>query len=309
MTMFKTKHIETTGEVIVAFALTGQHGSGDYLLTPADCQLILEECDFTRQDLISGNNPTKNRKLREPRLEKYERGFSKEVIDTGASIIFDTNGHLIDGKHRLTTVIRLGINFPTLVAFGRSTKAFAVIDGQMGSRNLCEVFEMSSIPFVTITTSATTWLMRYKANHFSLNRGVRSFTPLEVLEYYQTKIDKDLMIECIRLADRVYKQSGIYTTPLTVIMYLVFKHGDKATGEAFMKGITGGERKGRFKCVEVLLKYLMKITTTPGMYIQNRQKLALVIYTWNCFFNKKASSFRALNNAQTSIRLELGKKG
>lgn len=81
------------------------------------------------------------------RLPKRQRKQSKKLIDKyandivakrwpfiGDSIRFNANDELIDGQHRVETVIETGVTIPTLVVFGLESDAIIPMDTGKGRR-------------------------------------------------------------------------------------------------------------------------------------------------------------------------------
>lgn len=75
----------------------------------------------------------KNRNLRKGVVAQYGRDMAAgEWAINGSTVVFDDNGILIDGQHRLNAIAgcdTLGAFFPTLVVHGVTEKAKRTIDG------------------------------------------------------------------------------------------------------------------------------------------------------------------------------------
>lgn len=85
-------------------------------ITPAKAQEYLQTS--------LGNRPTSN-----PTVQSYADTMKKgKWMLNGMCIIFDTEGHLIDGHHRLMAVIKAGIPVKFDVARGISADAFTTYD-------------------------------------------------------------------------------------------------------------------------------------------------------------------------------------
>lgn len=72
---------------------------------------------------------TKNRHLRKHHVDRIAADMlGGRWKFTGAPIVFDTEGRLADGQHRLAAIAKSGLPLPMMIIDGVSTKAFAVID-------------------------------------------------------------------------------------------------------------------------------------------------------------------------------------
>jgi hypothetical protein len=304
--MFKIKEHLTIGQQIVVQAHTGLSGYDEFTLTPDDCQYVLDHCDFT-QPVKDPDDQKQNRGIKEMRKAAYVKSMRVEVIDTGDTLKFDTNGNLFDGRHRLTAAIELGIMFPTLVAFGRSTKAFAVTDGAIGSRTKAELYAMAGIKNGALLSSVTGLLMGWRGNSFVW--GARPQTGEELLNYYQTNVDDDLMQDCFKICSRAYDVAKYPTTPLCAVLYILRVYGDEAKALDFMACITGGNWSGKNAAISVLFKLYNIEIVTPGMSMRPIRKLALLIHTWNNFHRGRKGTPEKLGAALHSASLDLSVRG
>jgi hypothetical protein len=73
-----------------------------------------------------------NRNLKQTKVMAYARDMaSNKWMQNGESIIFDVNGVLIDGHHRLTAGMKAGVSFSSIVVSGVAPESTKTID--MGS--------------------------------------------------------------------------------------------------------------------------------------------------------------------------------
>lgn len=70
-----------------------------------------------------------NRPLKRVKMEQYAREMaSGKWVTNGEPIIFDADGHLIDGHHRLTACVKADTTFATLVVRGAPSEAKMTVD-------------------------------------------------------------------------------------------------------------------------------------------------------------------------------------
>lgn len=89
----------------------------------------------------------KNRAIRASHVETLRQSFLRgEYVQTHQGIAFGTDGHLIDGQHRLNAIALLpdDMSFPMLVTWGlpRET-AFPVVDATQAKRTVSDVLGIS----------------------------------------------------------------------------------------------------------------------------------------------------------------------
>ncbi|WP_257264502.1 ParB/RepB/Spo0J family partition protein [Endozoicomonas sp. ONNA2] len=99
-------------------SVTHSDQSTRLLMTPEMAENILEERNG------------RNRKISKELVRRISRDIKNDRwIFNGQPIIFDDEGHLIDGQHRLTAIARSGKAVETLVVSGiEDKKAFHTID-------------------------------------------------------------------------------------------------------------------------------------------------------------------------------------
>jgi len=87
----------------------------------------------------------KNRKLNGERIEVFANDIrSNRWLLTGEAIKFDVYGHLIDGQHRLSAIIRSNTSATMLVIRGCEEEVQSVLDSGQ-SRTVAQAFDMHGI--------------------------------------------------------------------------------------------------------------------------------------------------------------------
>lgn len=303
--LFKKQAILTNGEQVVSRAHMGQKGADDYLLTPADCQYILDHCDFT-QPFVDAGGPEENRDVHDARVKEYMDSIKvKGVLDTGATLKFDTNGNLFDGRHRLTTAIKMGVMFPTLIAFGRDVRAFSVIDAAISVRNKTELFKAAGIRRAGYASSLADKLMKWRAEGSYFVRMYGTHTGEALIDFYREQMDDELAQECIRHSVRAYKTSDFPATPMATIQYILRTQGDGAKADCFMDCIADGLHGGKHAAIKVLLKHVASVQKSNGLSIPALYKMCMFIETWNNFNVGKSGNAKKLAAVLPTIKLDL----
>jgi hypothetical protein len=116
-------------------------------VTPAQAQKWLE-----------GN--VDNRSLREARVLLHAQVLQRGEWElTGDAIVFDEDGTLLNGQHRLSAVVVTGITARFIVLRGVPAKTQEVMDTGL-SRTLGDQLQRRGVPYYTWVSSALFWLHR-----------------------------------------------------------------------------------------------------------------------------------------------------
>ena len=147
--------------------------------------------------------------------EQMEKGQWK--VNTGETIKFDINDHLIDGQHRMLAVIKYGKPVEFEIRKNLPPQAIHYID-QNKKRSPSDVLAMHGVPYYTVVASIVRNYLSYKQG-FAKNR----ISNIEIWDYYQT--DSEELIECAKKSEKYYKEGGgkLYQSDIAFILYVTRK--------------------------------------------------------------------------------------
>lgn len=145
--------------------------SGFYSITPSVASYIL-----------TNNNP-KNRKISTSKIRQTSADIlSGKFLVNGESVIFDRNGMLLDGQHRLFSCVETGIQIVSLCAFGIDPEAMQTIDLGKG-RTAGDIAQISGIASGNAVTAIARMMVSYEnTNGESLGRPM-DLSSNRVLQY------------------------------------------------------------------------------------------------------------------------------
>jgi len=110
------------------------------------------------QAWLEGN--VDNRNLREPRVVNLAGILQRGEWElTGDALVFDSDGTLLNGQHRLTAVVVAQVPARFLVLRGVPPKAQEVMDTGL-KRTLSDQLQRRQVPYYTYVSSALFWLHR-----------------------------------------------------------------------------------------------------------------------------------------------------
>jgi hypothetical protein len=144
-------------------------------------ELTPEKAAFFLHYNIANNRPI-NKKI-----EEYKRDMLAGDWQDGhpAPIVFDVDGNLIDGQHRLLAVVQTGVTISVWVYRGAERKTQETIDTGK-SRTLEHTLHMMGEKNVNTLTSILRGLHNYEANKKSIERrsprGISNRHALQMLE-------------------------------------------------------------------------------------------------------------------------------
>lgn len=138
-------------------------------ITPSLAELMLE-------------TNVRNRRVSERHVDVLSQVLTaRDMRLNGETIIFSSDGCLLDGQHRLLACVKAGVPFDGLVVFGISPKAFNTIDSGK-SRGTSDVLGLSGVSNASKITGALQALVAFVDNGGYLSGScatgsVRKVTP------------------------------------------------------------------------------------------------------------------------------------
>lgn len=126
-----------------------------------------------------------NRHMNEERVKKYVGAMERlEWRVNGEGIIFDCNGQLIDGQHRLAAVVQSGISLPMLIVRGVEPEVFSTLDSGQ-TRTLGQILKMKGYPYFQNLSSMANNLFMYAAGYDLRTRTHHWPTPQQAIQFIE----------------------------------------------------------------------------------------------------------------------------
>lgn len=230
-----------------------------------------------------------NRPVNIKRVNLYaETMRSGKWAANGETIIFDSNGKLADGQHRLNAVVKANMPVEFTVVRGVAPEVFDTLDDG-AQRKAQDVFYIAGIPNNVVAASIV-------RKYILLNRGRTSaiicgtgrdkvVTNKGVLEFYNAHAD--LIQSATTWARRFYSSVRLYTVAEigAVIVYIVLdKHHPIDLPIEFFSQVFYSDKAIRTKACIALHKMITDAVFAHRP-IQGRHKQRLLIKAWNDFLN------------------------
>lgn len=230
-----------------------------------------------------------NRKLRESRVASFVGTLERSQWTlTGDSIVFDEHGHLINGQHRLKSIVESGVPVRLLVLRGVPTEAQEVMDGNL-PRQLADALKLRGYTDTFVLASSLTFLYKYR--YIEATGNVNYADPgdrptvrqcLALLESNPELADLRKRMQPVYVATKMRKGMGI-------ALWHVFAQIDKADADEFFLQVATGTKPGgtgRVGLVSThpvfqLRRYLFnELVSTKGRSPDYREA-ALTCRAWN----------------------------
>lgn len=262
---------------LMAFITQPPQGSRVTTITAELAALILER--------LNDNN----RRKRSANIRKFADAMGLGWILTGDTVKFSKSGVLLDGQNRLAACVRAGVPFETHVVYGIADDAFTRIDANARRTNP-DTLQIAGASYSQIAAPAVRWLMIYDSFNPKTD-GVpdrsRRIDNQELLEYWRSRVDKDLMDFCATKAKGAGKH--LPHGQLAAHFYLFLLRNKKAA-EQFINEVIGCKRGGA-----KLIKKVADLRKQQAGRIHELQINALIIQAWNLHKAGKPITSSALN--------------
>lgn len=192
---------------------------------------------------------------------------------TGDPIKISSAGRVLDGQHRLESIISAGINVQVFVARDVPEEVFTVLDTGK-NRTARDVLHITGLKNATEQASLGRSLKAYYDG--KTNSRQRDFTNQHIMEYCTTH---DLLPSVNVSAMYVSKGAPVKKAIIAILHYILTEV-DRKEGEAFLESVCLGVNIKKGTALYMLREKLMKAVT--GRYdLEKWETVALAIKTWN----------------------------
>lgn len=238
-------------------------------------------------------NAAKNRPIHDAAVRRYGADMeSGRWRLNGQGIIFDSNGRLVDGRHRLTAIVATRCELPMLIVRGAAPEAFETMDSGR-SRTLANTLAIEGHKHAAATSATARICFAYAA-------GVNlkfSATRTELLELIRRHKQIETYAGMIASRDYLIKTMGVPRNSLAAVMALANNDGAREGDvKEFLEGFITGEGLFTGDPRLTLRRWLAKTRTDVGAGGSRVAEpfFAATVKAWGAFAN---------NNDLSMIRL------
>jgi hypothetical protein len=230
---------------------------------------------------------TGNRRLRQHRVDAYAADMaSGQWLVTGAPVVIDRNGNLIDGQHRLAACVQAGVPFKTLVFNSPDEGAFVVIDSGL-ARTAGDALGIDGIGQGNDIAAAARLVLSYENGSIALGTNKRALTAgrQDIRAEAHTALTE--YQSALAFAHRAVKALGGPKSAATAFDVLVRRaHSQSDAIDAFEDGLTTGIGLEAGDARLALRTWLMKGQTKASR--RNAVHLSVYIRAWNAYANGRS---------------------
>lgn len=153
----------------------------------------------------------------------------------GEPIIFDSNGMLADGQHRLRAVVETGIPIEVLVVRGVEPDTYSTLDGGLGRRT-SDALRAMGVKHPILTSSAVQLYKRYHEGKI-FDCGYTLLSPEACCEFVREHPE---VIDAAQFADSVRHYLKCQFPSVKAFGILLFGYIDKSAADKFFESLKTG---------------------------------------------------------------------
>jgi hypothetical protein len=223
---------------------------------------------------LEGN--THNRPIRDSVVERYARMMRNGQWElNGEAIIFDRDGKLANGQHRLWACVESETNFETVVVIDVDPDAFLTVD-QGAKRTAGDALHIDKdVDLKGVnrnwTAAAATLIWQYRTDNLF---GKSQLMPSMVLDLIKSE---PAIIEWVREANRAPKGLRSFATPLAAVLHIGSKGFPDKANEFVARFVDGANLSPGNP---ILALRARAVSNAPHV---QWERMYLVVSAWNAF--------------------------
>lgn len=219
---------------------------------------------------------THNRKVSERLVEIYAEAMSAgEWVLNGEPVIFDKNGRLQSGQHRLLAVIESGVSIKSVVVRGAEPENIYSLDAGR-RRRMTDVLTLRGEKDVANLSAMLVWHWRYQ--HGVMDRGGITPTNTHLLKILD---DTPELQTFLAWGHRIRRSLGV-SAGLSAAMFYEFAQLDLFEAETFLEMVFSGENLDSTHPAYVLRRWVTRSKLNP-----RKPPMAVVaavfVKAWNAY--------------------------
>ena len=242
--------------------------------TPDLCNVLLNEYNNT-------NRPIKNKNVKELSLEILNDKWKFN----GDSIVFDINGELKQGQHRLNAVVQSNRSIEMVTYTGVDPKSFKTMDSGV-KRGLTDVLHIKGCKEVKSLAPSIKNIFNLTVKGGEHSNGSIGNTNVE--EYYDM-LDKEKITDSIEYYNNTKNIDCGLSRPLIISFHYILSVIDKERGLRFLDGVIKGvglkENDIMSKLRNKLIKSMDK--SKKSSKLTSKEKETLFFFVWKLYSENK----------------------
>ena len=233
-----------------------------------------------------------NRKIKDKIVKFYADQMARGLwLQNGSTLVFASDGTLLDGQHRLWACIDAKVPFTTLVAEGIDKASFSTIDTG-ASRTAGDVVNIAGYKQASaMLAGAAQHIITYKK---CAAGGFKTKVPrTEVLKFVQ---ENPPLRELVTIASSIKSPVRKHAAVVTAICFMAEKKYPQQVRNFLRKFMTGEELTAKSPILILRNRFIAEINLRP------QDRLTLTANAWNAYVDgKQISSLKLSGNTFPKI--------
>lgn len=258
----------------------------------SNISVAMEQIDPDIAKVYLAKNLDHNRTVRQWKVGRYAFAMQEgRWIPTSSTIKFDSDGHLIDGQHRLLAVIEANLKVDMMVARGEDPNAVHVIDVNT-PRNAADslvltgsVTKTSATQMAGLANALNGYEQGYFVNAMSELGNADRFANDEMVEFVKERFAE--MEEALVVANHVMRMLPLNRSGIAVA-FLVLRKVDADAADEFFNRLAQGILHGGEDPLVVLTRKATSERLQPHRKNLVGTTLYLIFRTWNAWRSGEA---------------------
>ncbi len=240
------------------------------------------------KDLLTLN--TDNRPVKNPTISLYTNDMKTGKWEfTGDVINISLEGKLINGQHRLLSIVNSGTTQVFHIQTGLRPEAFNKMDiGKV--RTGADTLAMQGYSNYSIVTTVVKYVSMYNANlleDYITLKTKSKFSNQDIADE-AAKLDRELLQESARMASRFYARYKFMDSTTVGPLYYIFAQIDSEAALNFFDLLSSGDGISSDKHPSIfLLRNKLIASASSGSKITLKHRYAIVIKAWNAYRKNK----------------------
>lgn len=241
--------------------------------------------------------PERQRSLSPASVDMYTADMLEgEWIFTGDAIRFDTEGNLIDGQHRCTSVVESGRTVPAVVIRGLGGDAILNLDNGR-RRSFADDLKIKGYPNHTNLAAIVGRVWHWEHGNFGykgvpmVQNALYANTSPTRSQLWSTLTGHEELVEVATHAQRIARYTPNVPASVNGFAWWLLGKADVDKREAFFHELVNGVTQNNPEYPITVLKRVTTRRMGPSERPESWVWLAYYIKAWNAWYNEQSISY------------------
>ena len=220
----------------------------------------------------------------------------------GESIKFDKNGNLLDGQHRLESVIKTNTPIITLVLYGLEPLVFTVLDTGK-KRSGSDALGALGVENSTLVTSSIRLINQFNKGSYGEGGSIgRVLSNQEIVDFYYNNLTLN---ESAKFGVSLYKKSNGEITPsLIATFHFLLSKKDEKQAVDFLTKLCLGVNLEKSSPITALRNKLIRARLNKKYTMLQTEIVKNIIVAWNKYRKNEKVTRLNIHTSNDNIVIE-----